>query len=66
MTPSALAEKIIEADPVRRWRHQELVRAGYSTYDALVLSGRTEVDLHLAARLLRRGCPTGTALRILL
>ena len=66
MTPAVLADKITEADPVRRWRLDELVRAGYPTYDALLLSGRNEVDLHGAARLLGKGCPAATALRILL
>ena len=66
MTATALAEKVTANDPVRRWRLDELIRAGYPPTDALLLSGRREVDLHLAARLLRRGCPAATALRILL
>jgi len=66
MTPSALAERIVESDPVRRWRLEELERGGYHPYDALVLSRRPDVDLHVAVRLLRDGCPPRTALRILL
>jgi hypothetical protein len=66
MTAAVLAEKIVEEDPVRRWRLGQLRRAGYSPSDALVLSGRTDVDLHLAVSLLRNGCPAATALRILL
>jgi hypothetical protein len=65
MTASALVEKITEADPVRSWRLEQLQRAGYDPIDSLVLSGRPDVDLHLAERLLRDGCPTDTALRIL-
>jgi hypothetical protein len=55
-----------ERDAVRCWRLEELIRAGYSPHDALVLCGEPEVDLHLAVRLLAQGCPTETALRILL
>jgi hypothetical protein len=66
MTPTVLTEKIVETDPVRHWRLAELIRAGYPPYDALVLSGRADVDLHTAVALLRKGCPTQTALRILL
>ncbi len=66
MTPTALARKVTETDSVRRWRLEALVRAGYRPWDALVLSGRADVDLHLAVRLLEQGCPRETALRILL
>ena len=55
-----------ERDAVRCWRLEELIRAGYSPHDALLLSGAPEVDLHLAVRLLAQGCSTETALRILL
>jgi hypothetical protein len=55
-----------EHDRVRCWRLEELIRAGYSPHDALVLSGEPEVDLHTAVQLLARGCSTETALRILL
>jgi hypothetical protein len=55
-----------ERDAVRYWRLEELIRAGYSPHDALVLSGEPEVDLHLAVKLLAQGCSTETALRILL
>ena len=54
------------ADPVRRWRLEQLERAGYPEHDAQVLSERTDVDLHLAIHLLMLGCPLPTALRILL
>lgn len=66
MTTATLVERIVEADPVRQWRLDELVRAGYTPIDALVLSGRRDVDIHVAERLLRAGCPADTALRILL
>lgn len=54
-----------ETDRVLRWRCEELRRAGYGLQDALLLAITSEVDLHLAADLLARGCPNGTAIRIL-
>ena len=66
MTPAALAEKVTEYDRVRHWRLEELERAGYSPLDALVLSRRSDVDLHLATQLVAQGCPVDTAMRILL
>jgi hypothetical protein len=66
MSSATLVDEIGEADAVRRWRLEALTRAGYSPYDALVPSDRREVDLHLAGRVLRQGCPPDVALRILL
>jgi xanthine/CO dehydrogenase XdhC/CoxF family maturation factor len=51
---------------VLRWRFEELRRAGFETEDALIVAADAKIDLHLATRLLRRGCPPDTALRILL
>jgi hypothetical protein len=65
MSVATLAKKVTEGNAVRRWRLEELMRAGYEPCDALVLSGRPGVDLHLASDLLRRGCPPRTAVRIL-
>jgi len=53
-------------DPIRLWRFEELVRAGYDVDSALVLASHVEVDLHDATALKHRGCPSETALRILL
>jgi len=53
-------------DVVRRWRFEELVRAGYTIPDALELALRADIDLHWAASLVRRGCPSSTAARIAL
>jgi hypothetical protein len=50
----------------RSWRLEQLIAAGYPFRDARAVSVRTDVDLHLAVRLLRQGCPLETALRILL
>lgn len=66
MTPTELAHAVTSADVVRQWRLDELSKAGYQPSDALVLSGRREIDLHVAISLLKRGCPPQTALRILI
>ena len=58
--------EVSEVDVVRLWRFDELVRAGYDDEDAIELAFHLDVDLHLAANLVRRGCPSGTAVRIAL
>lgn len=55
-----------EAEMILRWRFDELVRAGYDIGSALLLASHVEIDLHDASALVRRGCPSETALRILL
>ena len=55
-----------ELELVQRWRFDELVRAGYTIPDALELAVHTEIDLHWAASLVQRGCPSATALQIAL
>jgi hypothetical protein len=55
-----------EEQRIQRWRAGELERAGYDRGEAAELAGRWDVDLHFAVELLERGCPSGTALRILL
>ena len=63
----ATAEKVERRESeVLRWRFEELRRAGFPTEDALAVASNGQVDLHLATRLLRDGCPHETALRILL
>ena len=64
--PATVTETMPKPNPVRAWRREQLVAAGYPAAAAVVLSERDDVDLHLAARLLARGCPVETALRILL
>lgn len=63
---STILESRKETDSVRSWRLESLIAVGYPHDDALALSERTDVDLHLAAWLLEHGCPIETALRILL
>ncbi|HWB55501.1 MAG TPA: hypothetical protein VG479_01025 [Gaiellaceae bacterium] len=50
---------------MRAWRMEELERAGYALAHAEQLADLTYVDLHLATGLLRQGCPSELALRIL-
>ena len=57
---------IPEIDAVRRWRFDELVRAGYDEEDATELAFYLDVDLHFATSLVLRGCPSRTAARIAL
>jgi hypothetical protein len=59
-------DRVHETERVLRWRAQELRRAGYQPADALILALRTDVDLHVAADLLARGCSEPTALLILI
>jgi hypothetical protein len=56
----------VETDAVVCWRFEVLVRAGYEDHDAAELAHHPEVDLHRAVELVRRGCPSNTALRIIL
>jgi len=55
-----------QEDPVRRWRREELERAGYPKTYAALLGNLEEIDLHVAVELVLKGCPLETALRILL
>jgi hypothetical protein len=55
-----------EAELVIGWRFRELSDAGYHPDAALQLATHSDVDLHIATDLLRKGCPPETALRILI
>ena len=55
-----------EHERVARWRAEELERAGYEVSAVAVLAAASDVDLHLAIDLLRRGCSEDLALQILL
>ena len=55
-----------EEERVFSWRQASLLAAGYDLRLALKLALRPDVDLHLAIRLGRAGCPPDTAARILL
>ena len=55
-----------EQERVEHWRAEELLRAGYDAGDAVALAARHDIDLHLAVRLMRQGCPYETAIEILI
>ncbi|HET7130020.1 MAG TPA: hypothetical protein VFJ93_13180 [Gaiellaceae bacterium] len=54
-----------EQEIVERWRAQELERAGFPEDVASEFAMRTDVDLHAAIDLIRRGCTPDLAARIL-
>ena len=58
--------QISEGDPVRRWRVEQLRKAGYPARAARTLGGCRNVDLHRAIDLIARGCSPAVATRILL
>jgi hypothetical protein len=73
MGPSRQACCMVETEEKRHeerlvlgWRYEELVRAGYSEREAMLVADRVDVDLHRAIALVESGCPAKTALRILL
>lgn len=55
-----------EFEVVRSWRFEELLRAGYDEEDATEVAFHLDVDLRFAASLVRGGCPSGIAARIVL
>ena len=55
-----------EAERIIRWRFEVLSDAGYPWDEALKLAAHVEADLHAATDLVHRGCPTDTAVRILI
>lgn len=54
-----------DAAEVLSWRFERLLDAGYDAPTASALAKRVEIDLHLAVRLVRNGCPPETAVSIL-
>jgi hypothetical protein len=55
-----------EIERIEAWRAEELQRAGYDAASAEKLAVRHDVDLHVAADLIRSGCSVELALGILL
>jgi hypothetical protein len=55
-----------EIERIEAWRAEELERAGYDAKGAADLAARHDIDLHLAADLVRSGCAPELALQILL
>ncbi len=62
----ALVAPGTESDSVRSWRLEELCRAGYDEEDATEIAFHLDIDLHDAVELVRRGCPSRIAARIVL
>ena len=56
----------VQIELVEQWRAESLARVGYDLESAAVIAASHEVDLHLAMRLVERGCPVELALQILL
>ncbi len=55
-----------EFECVRVWRYEELRRVGYDEEDAAEIAFHLDIDLHKAADLRRRGCPSAIAASIML
>jgi hypothetical protein len=62
----AISTQDVGNEAVVDWRFASLVHAGYSPDQARKLATNKDVDLRLAERLLAQGCPSATAIRILL
>jgi hypothetical protein len=60
------AHEPTEHDKVVSWRLHVLIEAGYTPASAERLAERTDVDLHRAVAIVRRGCSPRLAARILL
>ena len=66
MTTAQQPRPDVDGDAIFDWRFEELQRAGFSLREAWLLAGSKQVDVRTAERLLTQGCPSATALRILL
>ena len=66
MPTTETPDRLTEQELVEQWRAEALERAGYPPQAAIELAARTDVDLHLAAALLAKGCSKELALQILL
>jgi hypothetical protein len=66
MTTAELKKTRLTDEEVVAWRLEQLLRAGADQFCALILAKRSHVDLHAAVDLMERGCPSKTALEILL
>lgn len=65
MATNTDTRRLDETAEILGWRYETLMRVGYPEKEALVLATRDDVDLHLACDLVERGCPSRTAVRIL-
>jgi hypothetical protein len=51
---------------IELWRFEQLAGAGFPADAAMALAARRDIDLHAAVELALAGCPSRTALDILL
>jgi len=65
-TTAELKKTRVSDEELVAWRIEQLLRAGADSFCAVILAKRSHVDLHSAVDLLERGCPSKTALEILL
>ena len=66
VTTQVVLEDETERERVIRWRVEQLAKVGYSWPAAMVIAANTQVDLHTAVDMVRRGCNPDVAMRILL
>jgi hypothetical protein len=66
MTAAELDFSIGETEIIHAWRVEALERAGYLPSEATELAVRVDIDLHRAVDLVKQGCPSDLALKILL
>jgi hypothetical protein len=62
---SEVLETTLADGEVTTWRFEQLTEAGYPDVAAADLARNRDVDLHVAIGLVRAGCSTDLALRIL-
>jgi hypothetical protein len=55
----------VRAAEIYCWRVEQLTRAGFAGDHAHLLAEDSEIDLHKACDLVRSGCPSLTAFKIL-
>ena len=65
MSPIEVEQHDESTEEIVDWRFEQLLRVGYESRQAHVLSHRVEVDLHQAVDLVLNGCPPDLALKIL-
>jgi hypothetical protein len=66
MTTAEQQQHGVDEAAVLDWRFAVLTQAGYTPDQAWSLAVSRDVDVRAAERLLVRGCPRSTAVRILL
>jgi hypothetical protein len=65
VTETQLQEREAAQEEILSWRLEQLKLAGYRRAEAEELAGRSDIDLHVATDLVRKGCPPELAVAIL-